>query len=74
MLHSPAAWQPHPGVLRGQPGEVECSLRWWQHWQRRRTAAAAGQSLLSPVDWRCVELSGRPTQMKKVTLSLVYYH
>lgn len=66
-LHSPAAWQQHLGVLHGQPGEGGCSLRLWQRWQMRRTAAAVGQCRLSPADWRCATLSGRPAEKDKVT-------
>lgn len=66
-LHFPAAWPQHLGVLRGQPGEGGCSLRWWQRWQRHRIAAAVGQCRLSPADWRCATLSGHPAQKEKVT-------
>lgn len=75
-LRSPAAWQQHLGVLRGQPGEGGCSLRWWQRWQRRRTAAAAGRCRLSPADWRCAMLSGHPAEVKeeKMTFGPEFRH
>lgn len=65
--HCPGAWQQHHGVLRGQPGEGGCSLRWWQHWQTHRNAAAAGQCRPSPADWICAALSGHPAKRGEVT-------
>lgn len=72
-LHSPGAWQQRLGVLRGQPGVGGCSLRWWQRWQRRRTAEAAGQCRLSPTDWRCAAQSGRPAGEGKSDFGLQYF-